>query len=528
MPTFLLSWKEVIFCAALFIFLFTPWGSGFRRYCLLGLFIYLLNKPLIANFHPGDMGWWLGDPAAWITAATWFGAAMISILWLKRRKGQEVWNSLFEALWQSHLIAISLIILALFLFHLSEISAHFKTHPDLSFALLIVNVPLQYFIGLHLLRTSGASAKHSITITLAGVLLCILFISLVYLHGTISEYKELLRISPSNKNAGKLIGQWEALLEGNKVPSIGTIRSTAYGRIGDLKLSLGDLNGARQGYQRAIREDPDDVTGHIGLARLLTRERRTEKAKATFRKAIKRNRSLSWEQLVNVFPPLRFHEIFVLARAFEAEGRQDEAFEAYGEALQMRPEDPLVNLGLGKIYLARGDDEKAITAFNKTLAKIPQHFYALSYLADIHEKDGKENLAQKYRDIIIKEVVTHHILPSDWQGRAGGDLYWNAGCYANIRLYKGRVQFQIQARGTPAQGVWPHMVVKLNKAIIGEADVTTRTFRAYSFIKDVDTGEYTLWVYFTNDRCLEKEVGGKKIREDRNLFVGAVEMIYVR
>ncbi len=528
MTAILLSWKEIILFSALFVLVLTPWSRGFRKYVLLGIFIYLLNKPLIANFHPGNIGWWLRDPAAWITAATWVGAVVISVLWLKGVTRHGLWNVRSKVAWQPHLAALSLIIVALFLFNLSKIAPQFKTQADFSFALLIVNVPLQYCIGLYLFRPSGGSVKHPVPLFLAGVLFCVLLISFLYLQGTISEYTALLKISPSQEGAMESIERWEALLERNKAPSIGSIRSTTYGRIGDLKLSLGDLDGARQGYQRAIREDPDDVTGSIGLARLLIREGRTEKAKETFRMVIKCNRSLSWEQLVNVFPPLQFQEIVIVAESLEAEDRQEEAFEAYGEALQMRPKDPLVNFGLGKIYLARRDYKKAVAAFNKTLARLPRHLYTLSSLIDTYEEEGKMDLAQQYRDIIVRKVVTHHILPFDWRGRAGGNLYWNAGCYANIRLYKGTAQFTIQARGTPAQGIWPHMVVKLNEEIIGEADVTTRKFRAYSFTKDVDTGEYTLWVYFTNDCCLEKEVGGKKIREDRNLFVGAVEMTSVR
>jgi hypothetical protein len=217
-----------------------------------------------------------------------------------------------------------------------------------------------------------------------------------------------------------------------------------------------------------------------------------------------------------------------LAEALAAEGRQEEAFRAYREAWQMRPEDPLVNLGLGKIYVARGDYEKAIAAFQKTLARLPRHLYALASLIDIYEREKMEEMAQKYQDIMLREVVTHRILPSDWRGEAGGNLYWNRGCFTAIKLYRGKVLFKIQARGTPAQGVSPHMMVTLNQEVLGETDVTSGEWKPYSFTKDVQTGEYTLWVYFTNDFCLEKDVGGKKIREDRNLFVGAGEMLYVR
>jgi len=125
-----------------------------------------------------------------------------------------------------------------------------------------------------------------------------------------------------------------------------------------------------------------------------------------------------------------------------------------------------------------------------------------------------------------REAVTHRISPKDWQGKAGGNLYWNGGCQASVKLLRGRVLFTIQARGTPAQGVWPHMEVKLDDEIIGERDVTSGEWKPYAFTKDVQRGKHTLSVYFTNDFHLEKNVGGKKIKEDRNLYVGATEITY--
>jgi len=527
MTAFLLTWKEGILFASLIIFLFTPWSRSLRRYILLGLFVYLLNKPLISNFHPGDIGWWLGDPAAWITAATWLGALVLFVRWLQGIKDQGVWSALSEVSWSPHLIANALIISALFLFHLPEISPHFKTQQDYSFSMIVTSIPLQYFIGSSLLRSYDETMQSTRFRALTGVLLCVLLVSLVPLYGTIAEYRALLGIAPSKAKAVELIERWETVLKRNKATSIGTIRSTAYGRIGDLKLSLADGDGARQWYKMALRNDPDDVAGSIGLARLLLeKEGKTWKVKKAFQGVIEQNPSLPREGPKNFFPPLQFREMLIWGEALEEEGKQKEALTVYTQALRMRPDDPKVNLSLGKIYLAQGDYEAAITAFKETLVKWPRHLYALSSLVDIYEKEGEMDLAQKYQDIIMKEVVTHRILRPDWQGRAGGNLYWNAGCYARIKLYRGRVKFRIQAMGSPAQGTWPHMVVKLDKKAIGETDVTSKKWEPYTFSTNVQTGEYTFWVYFSNDFYLEKKVGGKEVREDRNLFVGDAAITY--
>jgi tetratricopeptide (TPR) repeat protein len=549
MTSFLLNWKEGILFASLIIFLFTPWSSSLSRYILLGLFIYLLNNPLVANFHPSDIGWWLGDPAAWITLATWLGGLVFFVRWLQGVKGQGVWIALSKISWSPHLIAISLIPLALFFFNFPVIFPSFKTQPDYSFALLLSTVPLQYFIGSSLLRFHDGSIRSLLSRSLGGIVLCVLLISLLHIPGTISAYRALLKIPPTQEGATELIKGWEALLERNRVASIASIRLTAYRRLGDLRLCLGDLEGAQQNYKKALRKVPDDYIDLvrraqqgdnkalrkvpndyidlIRLARIFIIEGRTGEAREVFHWAIERNPSLSWEVLGNFFPPFQFNEIFILAEVLEAEGKHKDAFGAYSQALRMNPYNPMVNCRLGRIYFDQGDYEKAAMAFKKTLAIVPRHLCALSYLVDIYKDKGRADLARQYRDV-AREVVDLYILPSDWKGKAGGNLYWKGGCYAFIKLQQGKVLFKVHARGTPAQGVWPHMVVKLNDEILGEVSVTTRSWKSYCFTKDVENGFYRLWIYFTNDRCLLKTVGGKKVREDRNLFVGDAAITYLR
>jgi tetratricopeptide (TPR) repeat protein len=527
MTAFLLSWKEGILFASLIIFLFTPWSRSLSRYIMLGLFIYLLNKPLISNFHPGDLEWWLGDPAAWTIAATWLGAMVFFVRWLQGIKGQGMWSTLSEDSWSPHLITIALIPLALFLVNLPAVSPHFKTQPDYSFAVLLATAPIQYFIGFPLLRFHDGAIKNPPSLSLIGLLLCILVVSLLHIPGTISAYKALLQIPPTQEGAAELIKSWAALLKRNKVASIGSIRATAYGRIGDLKLSLGDVDGAQQSYQRTLREAPEDITAQIGLARLLIEQGRQWEAREIFQREIEHNSFHLYKGLENVFPPFQYKEILILAEAWEVEGRQEEAIGVYRQALHMTPQNSMVNFRLGRLYFTQGDYDKAIAAFQKTLAVAPWHLCGLSYLIDIYEDEGKGDLARQYRDFASKLVLIR-ILPSDWQGKDGGILYGEGGCYAQIKLSQGRVFFKIYARGDPAKGVWPHMVVLLNEDIIGEADVTSQEFRPYCFSKDVEKGIYRLWIYFTNDFYSVTEIEGKKIMEDRNLFVEDVEITSVR
>jgi tetratricopeptide (TPR) repeat protein len=438
-------------------------------------------------------------------------------------------SALTEISWPPHLIAIPLIPLALFLFNLPVISPHFKTQPDYSFAIVLTTVPLQYFIGFSLLRLHDRPIRSIIPLSLGGVLLCVLLISLLHIPRTISEYRALLTIPPTQKGAAELIQSWEVLLERNRVASIASIRGTAHERIGDLKLSLGDFDGAQQSYQRVLRDDPEDITAQIGLARLLLKQKgEMWKAMKVFQGVIEQNPSLAWVETRNFFPPLQLREMIIWGKAWDDAGKQKEALTVYGQALRMRPKHPWLNFLIGKIYRAQGDYEEAIAAFKQTLVKRPLHLNALSYLVDIYEEEGKMDLAQHYRDIILKKVVTHRIRLSDWQGTNGENLCTKGGCHARVTLYRGKIRLTIHARGTPAQGIWPHMVVKLNKETIGEVDVNAREFMTYAFTTDVETGDYTLWVYFTNDFYLVKETDGAKGKEDRNLFVDAAEIIFVQ
>jgi tetratricopeptide (TPR) repeat protein len=526
MTAFLLSWKEGILFAMLIIFLFTPWSRSLRRYILLGLLIYLLNKPLIANFHPGEVRWWLGDPAAWITAATWLGAPALFVRWLQGIKGQGILSALSEVSWSTHLIAIALIPLALFFVNLPVISPHFKTQPDYSFAVLLTTVPLQYFIGFSLLKFHDETIKNPLVLSLINLLVCVLLVSLSYIPGTISEYRALLHIPPTRKGAAELLKSWEALLERNRVASIGSIRRTAYGRIGDLKLALGDVDGAQQSYQSALRENPEDMAAQIGIARIVLKKEGgiTWKAKRAFQGVMEQNPSLAWEEPKNVFPPFQLRELIIWGDVLDEQGKQKEALNVYRQALQINPQDPWVNFRVGKIQLGQEDYEAAISAFKKTLAKLPNHLVSLSSLVDIYEEEGKMDLARQYRDVILKKVVTHRIRPSDWKSTNGGNLCTDGGCHARVTLYQGKVRFTIHARGAPAHRVWPHMLVKLNKEIIGEVDVTTREFKTYSFTKDVETGIYRISIVCTNNFSEEE----KKTIKDRKLFVGAGEITYVR
>jgi hypothetical protein len=101
---------------------------------------------------------------------------------------------------------------------------------------------------------------------------------------------------------------------------------------------------------------------------------------------------------------------------------------------------------------------------------------------------------------------------------------WTGTVSVPVFFKEGDAKFILQARGTPAKGVWPHMVVKLDDEVIGKVDVTSRKLKDYEFQKTVKPGKYHLSISFTNDGVTRDKNG--KMVEDRNLFLRRCRIVY--
>ncbi|MDD5165861.1 MAG: carbohydrate-binding domain-containing protein [Candidatus Omnitrophica bacterium] len=107
-----------------------------------------------------------------------------------------------------------------------------------------------------------------------------------------------------------------------------------------------------------------------------------------------------------------------------------------------------------------------------------------------------------------------------WQGRPrsgddvykDGNMYWTGTVDMLVNVPKGKAMVKIQAKGSPASGIWPYMIVELDGEEVGETFVDSAEWKDYSFQIKTDGGAKVLSVTFTNDAGNEKE--------DRNLYVG--------
>jgi endoglucanase len=98
----------------------------------------------------------------------------------------------------------------------------------------------------------------------------------------------------------------------------------------------------------------------------------------------------------------------------------------------------------------------------------------------------------------------------------GWNLWSNGYVAASAALAAGTATITVNAMGSVAAGVWPHMVVSVGGTVIGSASVQASTWTAYPFTFTAAAGNQEIRVAFDNDFC--------STTEDRNLYVQSVAL----
>ncbi len=145
------------------------------------------------------------------------------------------------------------------------------------------------------------------------------------------------------------------------------------------------------------------------------------------------------------------------------------------------------------------------------------------------EKAGEiEKLKKEFRDKLESMEIGENLLSSSvWHGKSDdgknefkdGAMYWSGTMSTVMRVPKGPVALVIQTKGTPADGVYPYMVVELDGEEVGEAFVNNADWKEYSFPLKSSGGIKVLSITYVNDAVDVKK------NEDRNLFIGEARVI---
>ena len=173
------------------------------------------------------------------------------------------------------------------------------------------------------------------------------------------------------------------------------------------------------------------------------------------------------------------------------------------------PNSSISSYYLGRCYEEQGRIDVALNEYKEVLKTNPNHFNTLVKL----EKSGIRTIELSFTQS-LDYLSTKKISRSEWPNQ--GNLYSNGRITKKVNLLKGKVRFFINMRGTPAEGVYPYAIARLDERILDGFCVDSESFVYYYFESEIEAGSHHISIEFTNDLYLPKR------GEDRNLFVGDI------
>ncbi|MGE5327608.1 MAG: tetratricopeptide repeat protein, partial [Deltaproteobacteria bacterium] len=140
-----------------------------------------------------------------------------------------------------------------------------------------------------------------------------------------------------------------------------------------------DYRHAAQEFREALRSQPQDASAWDLLSWVLAYQEPPDAlgAEKAAREAIR-------------LEPSRFMADYHLGRALYLQGRYEEARVAFEQAIQLSPNSPTPVLGLGQLYLAQGDSERAVGLLEKLS---PKSAILLFWLASAYSAHGDRDKA---------------------------------------------------------------------------------------------------------------------------------------
>jgi tetratricopeptide (TPR) repeat protein len=469
----------------------------------------------------------------------------------------------------------------LFVLNIDEISPQAKLVPDYSIYIIIpFGFILFYSLNSSFKYLSLKKMGKILQPAVLGILIFLLGIGAIKTYHVYTVNHNALHSRAEEK-------LWQDLLELNKTPRIKSIDIRAMNELGKINMEKGKFREAANYYKKIVDDQAFNFKAHRGLAGIFYKQKDWGKAHEAYKKVIflrpkERNlystyihscikdekidkalefirnlkethptplednedyltigdalfrkgwmeEAIAYSRMATEFMPHNYEVYFLLGRAYLESRQYRDGCEALEKAVRLNTKDAEGYHYLGIGYENIRQEDKAIEAYERAALidnKNIQRFYDLKRL---YTKMGLEDKAVKISNS-IESIATKVVEPVEWKGRAGenvyqnGDMPWTGTMSAHIVLKKGNARFTFQAMGTPARGIWPHMVVKLDNEIIGEVDVTSEKLEDYEFRKAVKPGKYNLSISFTNDFYMVDEKA--KTIEDRNLYVRRCRIIY--
>lgn len=162
----------------------------------------------------------------------------------------------------------------------------------------------------------------------------------------------------------------------------------AYNNLGAILQKKGEMESARQCYERSLKIEPKHARPHSNIGTILLEQDRVDEAVVRFREAIRLN-------------PLYVDARFNLGKAFEVGGFTDSAVTRYRSTLDLRPGHIPARYNLASTLARSGATGEAIDLFNEVLRTEPEHLQARVNLGNTLAMEKRFNeAAEQYRQVL--------------------------------------------------------------------------------------------------------------------------------
>ena len=191
-----------------------------------------------------------------------------------------------------------------------------------------------------------------------------------------------------------------------------TDSADAYLEKGNLQIDLYELESAVDSCKKAIERNAEEYYAYNNLGCALLKLRRVEEAEKPLLQAIELDADRE---------PLPYMN---LAECYDLLGRYDEAIEAYEQVQRLRPDSEKVKEDIAKLYIKKGDYDKAIAYYKKRIKAITGKYAGNSRLkmlwngmevqdedrllslycdiADVYRQAGQDDRAEAYFEKVIE------------------------------------------------------------------------------------------------------------------------------
>src|SRR5713226_7270179 len=135
--------------------------------------------------------------------------------------------------------------------------------------------------------------------------------------------------------------------------------SSAHYNLGLIHQQRGELNEARERFQRAIEIDPDELDAHYQLGRIARAQNRLADAVGHFEEVVQRDQAHA------------LHEIWrEIGATYIAAGQYSDARDALERFLDRRPNDPEALYLIGRAYAGLGDQKEATSSMQACIEAV--------------------------------------------------------------------------------------------------------------------------------------------------------------